>query len=72
MYNFNNFNEAHNRINDLQATADRDRQVREAKKAGKEAASEKPKFGLFFRRTARPAELSPERRAELIQQEWKA
>lgn len=67
-----NFDSAQDRIKDLQTSADHNRQVREAKKAGKLAASERPKFSLFFRRPTRPAKLSPERRAELIRQEWKA
>jgi hypothetical protein len=67
-----NFNSAQDRIKDLQTLADHDRQVREAKKAGRLPASEKPKSGWFFRRATRPAKLSPERRAELIRQEWKA
>lgn len=62
-----NYNIARDRINELQASAERERQVKAAKKV-----AEKPKFSLFFRRTSRPAKLSPERRAELIQQEWKA
>ena len=67
-----NFSSAQDRIRELQASAERDRQVREAKKGGKLPDSERVLFGLFSRRKSRPARLSPERRAELIQQEWKA
>ena len=68
----NNFNIARDRIGELQASANRERQVNEAKKGGEKLASHKSFFGLFARRTDRPVRLSAERRAELIQQEWKA
>jgi hypothetical protein len=63
-----NFYLARERIEDFQAEADHSRQVKVAKQAGRPDSSLAPQFQRSS--DPLPLQINPERRAELIRQEW--